>query len=435
MVSLRFYGGVSEIGGNKILIEDGGERILFDFGSSFSPNRYALDYFDYRSYEELIEFGMIPAIEGAYDADNLLSGVFISHPHSDHYGLISRLNRRIPLYMGKLTHEIIKARDETYITQYKCKIGEFKVKTYSTGDRVKIGPIEVEPIHVDHSAPGSYGFIIHTTKGAIVYTGDFRMHGPAPQMTQDFIDRASEEKPIAMITEGTNIMNADNGTEQEVLEKANKVVSSMSGIVFAEFGSADLNRLQTYLQVAEKSGRNLILSTRHAYVLHSLAGKCSWTPDASSSLIKIYAEKQPFYSWEKELYNSLDNIIGIEELEKMQGKSIFVNSVFRVTARVMADLVPGSESCYIHSISEHFTEGDPENFEVMQNWMEKYGLPYYQIHCSGHMMPHELKDAIKKIKPNQLFPVHTDRPQIFSSFVKGHANEIVLPELEKEYSF
>ena len=36
MVSLRFYGGLGEIGGNKFLIEDGDVRFWLDFGRSFS---------------------------------------------------------------------------------------------------------------------------------------------------------------------------------------------------------------------------------------------------------------------------------------------------------------------------------------------------------------------------------------------------------------
>jgi len=39
MAKLTFHGGVNEIGGNKILLEDGGTRILFDFGMSFSQCR------------------------------------------------------------------------------------------------------------------------------------------------------------------------------------------------------------------------------------------------------------------------------------------------------------------------------------------------------------------------------------------------------------
>jgi mRNA degradation ribonuclease J1/J2 len=36
MVRLTFYGGVDEIGGNKILLEDSGTKIFLDFGQSFT---------------------------------------------------------------------------------------------------------------------------------------------------------------------------------------------------------------------------------------------------------------------------------------------------------------------------------------------------------------------------------------------------------------
>jgi len=36
MVKLMFYGGVNEIGGNKILVEEKETRLLFDFGQSHS---------------------------------------------------------------------------------------------------------------------------------------------------------------------------------------------------------------------------------------------------------------------------------------------------------------------------------------------------------------------------------------------------------------
>ena len=35
MVKLTFYGGVNEIGGNKILLEDNGTKLFLDFGLSF----------------------------------------------------------------------------------------------------------------------------------------------------------------------------------------------------------------------------------------------------------------------------------------------------------------------------------------------------------------------------------------------------------------
>ena len=36
MTNIIFYGGVNEIGGNKILLEDKGTKVFLDFGKSFS---------------------------------------------------------------------------------------------------------------------------------------------------------------------------------------------------------------------------------------------------------------------------------------------------------------------------------------------------------------------------------------------------------------
>ena len=36
MTSLTFYGGVNEIGGNKILLEDKDTKVFLDFGKGFS---------------------------------------------------------------------------------------------------------------------------------------------------------------------------------------------------------------------------------------------------------------------------------------------------------------------------------------------------------------------------------------------------------------
>lgn len=37
--------------------------------------------------------------------------------------------------------------------------------------------------------PSAYGFIINASRGTVVYTGDFRIHGTKPEMTCYFVDR------------------------------------------------------------------------------------------------------------------------------------------------------------------------------------------------------------------------------------------------------
>jgi ribonuclease J len=77
MVKLIFYGGVNEIGGNKILLEDKDTKLFLDFGMSFgTANKYFSEFLQPRKCSGLgdfIEFGLIPDLQGVYRSD------FIKH--------------------------------------------------------------------------------------------------------------------------------------------------------------------------------------------------------------------------------------------------------------------------------------------------------------------------------------------------------------------
>lgn len=74
MTTITCYGGVNEIGGNKILVEDGERRLLFDFGKSFG--RYG-SYFDgvfireraARGVLDPLALGLIPPLRGLLRED------------------------------------------------------------------------------------------------------------------------------------------------------------------------------------------------------------------------------------------------------------------------------------------------------------------------------------------------------------------------------
>ena len=132
MATLTFYGGINEIGGNKILLEDGGHALLLDFG--FPYKRHKLFYEEYlkpRSGAGLLDpltMGLLPPLEGIYREDletaalwrefrggpsyrklDCVDGILLSHAHLDHSGHISFLKNSIPVYSTAATAFIAKA--------------------------------------------------------------------------------------------------------------------------------------------------------------------------------------------------------------------------------------------------------------------------------------------------------------------------------------
>lgn len=165
---------------------------------------------------------------------------------------------------------------------------------------MKIGNLEIEPIHVDHSVPGAYGFVINTSQGNVVYTGDFRTHGAKPEMTREFVEKAKEAEPVVVVTEATNMTGASISSEREVEDKLSCIVGQAEGIVLAEFAHADIDRLNSFFRIAKENERCLAVSLRQVYLLNALrADKGLTVPNLNDENVLIFRKsKERRDKWE-----------------------------------------------------------------------------------------------------------------------------------------
>ena len=437
--TLAFYGGVNEIGGNKILLQDRDIKVFFDFGMSFALKKqyYSPPFLSPRSEKSLKELGILPKIEGIYTDEKSpeIDAVLLSHAHMDHSAYISFMNREIPVYCGETTKIVLQALSEMRRADFEFNVEGLTFKPFRTGDHIAIDHLEIEPIHVDHSVPGAYGFIIYTTNGAVVYTGDFRAHGAKPEMTSDFVKKAKDAEPVVVITEATNMTGASVSSEGEVENKLNSIVKQADGIVLADFAYTDIDRLNSFYQIAKKNGRCLAVSLRQAYLLNALRrDKGLSIPDLSDENLLIFRKsKKTKESWENQLMEQYPDKIKIaSDVSKQQCKAVLAMSFYDLEELVEIKPEPGS--CYILSASEPFNEEMEIDFERLVNWLRRYGLPQYHVHVSGHVMPLQLKNILKEMNPKRIFPVHTEHVDLFTKFIEGLKSEVVCVEKAKEYN-
>jgi len=166
MVDITFYGGVGEIGGNKIMVEHQGTRLMLDFGTRMGySSEFFAEFLGVRSNTELkdkLTIGVLPVIPGIYRKDlicpngvdglsndtydrvissdsevlkvpglvtyedysqkhgqDYLDGILLSHAHMDHSGDIGFLHSDIPLYCSRTTLTLVEAIDD--VTNFKSK--------------------------------------------------------------------------------------------------------------------------------------------------------------------------------------------------------------------------------------------------------------------------------------------------------------------------
>jgi len=239
------------------------------------------------------------------------------------------------------------------------------------------------------------------------------------------LEKASDSEPIALISEGTRVVEDDrriNYSEEEVKKHAYDLVSGTNRIVFATHYSRDIDRLRTFYQVAKKSCRKLVISPKTAYLLHGLLNDERLNlpdPIKDEDILVYYRKKRSgtfdeadYHAWEREF---MDKMVNYEFVAKNQRRLIMTLDFQNLTELV--DIRPSPGSHFVYSMSEPFSEEDLE-FEVMHNWLNHFKIEFHQLHSSGHLNREQISSFINDINPKKVFPIHTENQLLFKKFSK-----------------
>jgi len=203
-MNFKIHRGTQEIGGSCVEVWTEKTRIVIDIGMPL-VNKDGTE-FDSRNVEsksinELRRETILPDINGFYEGDNIRAdAVLISHPHLDHYGLGSFVNKAIPFYLGKSAHKLIDIA--------RLFIGRGleidKAHYFDHRKPFSIGDLNITPYLNDHSGFDAYGFLIECDGKRIYYTGDFRAHGRKEGIFRQFVNNPPPNVDY-LLMEGTNL--------------------------------------------------------------------------------------------------------------------------------------------------------------------------------------------------------------------------------------
>lgn len=467
-MKLTFHGGICEIGGNKILVEDKDTRLFLDFGKSYKESgKYFEEFLQPRAYHGIHDFlslGIIPQIEGIYRTDFLnilkaennlpfpihktpaVDGLLLSHGHMDHVADVSFLDERIPIYTSGETKSVVEAFSvvrpanlENEIVRFKTRglghknstVKERDIRAVVPGQSFKIKNLEITPYAMDHSVPGAMMFLIKTSAGNLLYSGDFRLYGEKEKLVRENLQLLAKEKIDIFLCEGTRIKSETKIGENEVYEEAYKLIKDTTGLVATDYSVADVSRFATLLKLAKAVKRSFAIPANSYYYLNYLKER-QLLPCGLDNVLIYHRLKTIYSDWEKELLEKNKDIcvVGPDEIREAQNRYLLGLNFYQI--QELIDLKPEKGSMFFRASTEPHSEEMAISEERFNNWIHFFGMSDpVRAHASGHISGIELKEVMEIIKPKLVIPIHTEYPEDF----KKIAPNVMLVEKGKEYTF
>ncbi|TCR04604.1 ribonuclease J [Neorhizobium sp. JUb45] len=380
-------GGVGEIGMNLALYGYGPEAtrqwIMVDCGVTFpGPDLPGVDL-------------VLPDVRFLADKKKNLKGIFITHAHEDHYGALNDIwpGLNVPVYASPFTAGMLDAK-----RAYEGSRAEIPITIFKAGDRITVGPFEVEAVGVNHSIPEPMSLVIRTPLGNVIHTGDWKIdHNPSlgPLTDEERFRAIGDEGVLAVMCDSTNAMrDGVSPSEEEVSGGLQKVIEAAEGRVAVTTFSSNVGRIRSIALAAQAAGREVLL------LGSSLKRVVSVARD-----IGIMDDIKPFIAEDEFGYIPRDKVVVI--LTGSQGEPRA--ALAKLSRDEMRNVALASGDTVVFS-SRTIPGNEKAILEIMNGLIEQ-GVNIVTdtqalVHVSGHPRRNELLKMYEWTRPEILVPVH-----------------------------
>ena len=383
-VKVFALGGVGEIGKNMYCVVIDSEIFIVDAGLMFPGDEmFGIDI-------------VIPDITYLVENQERVKGLFITHGHEDHIGGIVYVLRKlsIPVYATTLTVGLIQEK-----LGEAGMLGRVDLKTIDSNSTVEFNTTTVSFFGTTHSIPDSVGVCFHTSKGAVVYTGDFKFdQTPIGNSGADLgkMAQIGNEGVLCLLSDSTNAERPGyTGSEKEVGVEISKVFYGAEGrIIVASFAS-NVHRIQQVFDAAAETGRKVAVVGRSMVKVVDIARRLGYL-DVPEGMVISLQEVDNFPEKKVAILTTGSQgepMAALSRMAKQAHKQISIRK--GDTVIIAASPIPGNEISVSKIIDLLFRAGA----EVVYYGERK-------VHVSGHGSQEELKLMLNLMKPKYFVPVH-----------------------------
>jgi ribonuclease J len=254
-MNLVIHRGSNQIGGSCVEVETQGNRLLIDLGFPLDAEG------DPRQF--------LPAVSGLDGKDSSLLGILISHPHQDHFGLLSQISPDVKIGMGAAARRILTAAAPFIRDRLPPPVSGWDFEHEKS---LQIGSFTVTSYLVDHSAYDSYALLIEADRKRVFYSGDFRAHGRKSKLFESIIKNPPKEIDVLLL-EGSSIGRLNDGetfpTEQEMETEFIKAFAATKGLAMVHASAQNIDRLVSIFRACKQTGRTMVIDLYTAAVLEA----------------------------------------------------------------------------------------------------------------------------------------------------------------------
>lgn len=380
-------GGVGEIGMNLALYGYGPKEnrqwIMVDCGVTFpGPDLPGVDL-------------VLPDIRFLAKEREKLKGIIITHAHEDHYGALNDLwpGLNVPVYASPFTAGMLEAK-----RNYERSRTEIPVTIFKQGDRINVGPFEIEAVGVNHSIPEPMSLAIKTPLGTVIHTGDWKIDldpSLGPLTDEARFRKLGEEGVLALICDSTNaVRDGVSPSEREVSESLTKIIEAAEGRVGITTFSSNVGRIRSIAQAAEAAGREVLL----------LGSSMKRVTEVARD-IGLMEGLKPFIAEDEFGYIPRDKVVVI--LTGSQGEPrAALAKIARDEMRNVA-FTDGDTIIF----SSRAIPGNEKAINDIKNGLVEQGINVITdaealVHVSGHPRRTELQQMYSWTRPAMVVPVH-----------------------------